>query len=323
MSVDVFVVHTVAVGTYPIQISFTGDTNFSPMYNSSAYLLIIPASTAFSSLTPSQTIPAGTQYTHFYGTVLESKGIVPTGTVEVIINGVASNPVPLVGGSFQLDYYSLTLPPSSAPYPILYYYSGDANYGALDDESTALTVTQPITTPQFYGLTTMPAIMEYGNSNVVLAGAVSVQPQNGTALQLTQSGDSNSSAVTLPYNANPPVSTIGAVYDLWVKTTAKNAQMLFHSSYAYSVMNGYNSDQYVLQRFFSDYQSGGQRGSKCHNYNRHDWHQRYDEDNAIVRYRWSGARWAYLQTQTPPHVAGGSDICRVHCCWRVRRRRRT
>ena len=116
--------------------------------------VVTPDVTAFSALTPSQTIQQGAANVVLAGTVGDTNGVLaaPFGdTVYVTINGVTnSTTVNDAAGDFTIIYDTHLLPASGTPYTIKYSYAGNATttpplLGCVD-ATTTLTVS-PKTVP--------------------------------------------------------------------------------------------------------------------------------------------------------------------------------
>jgi len=97
--------------------------------------------TAFSNLTPSQSIPAGTNSINLSGTISAPGSYPPSGeTVYITINSTTQNATIGANGGFSTAFNTSAIPSSATPYTITYYYQGDANYSYTSNNSTTLTV---------------------------------------------------------------------------------------------------------------------------------------------------------------------------------------
>src|ERR1700683_3353641 len=97
--------------------------------------------TAFSNLTPSQSIPAGTNSINLSGTISAPGSYPPSGeTVYITINSTTQNATIGTNGAFSTAFNTSAIPSSATPYTITYYYQGDGNYSYVSNNSTTLTV---------------------------------------------------------------------------------------------------------------------------------------------------------------------------------------
>jgi YVTN family beta-propeller protein len=97
--------------------------------------------TAFSNLTPSQSIPAGTNSINLSGTISAPGSYPPSGeTVYITINSTTQNATIGTNGAFSTAFNTSAIPSSATPYTITYYYQGDGNYSYASNNSTTLTV---------------------------------------------------------------------------------------------------------------------------------------------------------------------------------------
>jgi uncharacterized repeat protein (TIGR01451 family) len=96
---------------------------------------------AFSNLTPSQSIFAGTSSVTLAGTIGSGTTFpAPGETLSVSINGASQTVTIGSNGAFTTAFSTANIPASPTPYVITYSYAGDANFGAVTDSSTTLTV---------------------------------------------------------------------------------------------------------------------------------------------------------------------------------------
>ena len=97
---------------------------------------------AFTNLTPSQSIPAGTASINLSGTISAGNNIPPSSEfVSITINGVTTSAGIGAGGNFATAFQTSSIPASATPYTITYNYAGDATFANATDTSTTLTVT--------------------------------------------------------------------------------------------------------------------------------------------------------------------------------------
>ena len=99
---------------------------------------------AFSNLTPSQTIVAGATSISLSGVISAPGPLYPPSgeTISVTINGSSQNATIGTNGAFSLTFPTATIPASAAPYTITYSYAGDSNFAAVTDATTILSVDQ-------------------------------------------------------------------------------------------------------------------------------------------------------------------------------------
>jgi Bacterial Ig-like domain (group 3)/Concanavalin A-like lectin/glucanases superfamily len=216
-----------SAGTYPVQIEYPGDNNFTPLADQSTTLLLYKIIATFGSLTPSQSILAGTPSITLSGSIVPVGGITPTGNVIVTINGVASPPVPLINGSFTLGFSTATLPANATPYIIDYRYSGDANYATNGDNSTSVTVSQNLIAPSFRKLTASQGIY-YGQPNVTMSGIISTAPQStGVLTGVPSDGVTlNLGYSVFPITPTELADTTHSTFSFWINTTEKSQQTI-------------------------------------------------------------------------------------------------
>jgi fibronectin-binding autotransporter adhesin len=137
---------TGVIGTYNGTLALSSDSK-SVILTLAAASLPIPS---FSSLTPSQTIGAGTVSIALTGKVSASGPVYPvngeSGTVSATINGTQTYGTFTDGvGDFSITFNPSAIPASATPYTITYSYAGDAGLSAAaNNTSTTLTVTTNI-----------------------------------------------------------------------------------------------------------------------------------------------------------------------------------
>jgi autotransporter-associated beta strand protein len=165
-------------------------STFATGLNSPSYIAFQPQPSAlFSSLTPSQSITCGTTSITLAGKVSATGPIYPASgeTITVTINGNAlTTAINDSTGDFSFSYHSSTIPASANPYPITYFYPGDALLNPATNTSTTLTVTRAIPIITW----TNPAPIIYGttlgsnqlNATVNVPGSFACTPTNGTVL---------------------------------------------------------------------------------------------------------------------------------------------
>ena len=96
---------------------------------------------AFSGLTQSQSITAGTSSVTLGGVIGNGNSFpAPGETVSVTINNVTHPATIGSNGVFSLSFATSAIPASATPYPITYSFPGDSTFGPASDSSTALTV---------------------------------------------------------------------------------------------------------------------------------------------------------------------------------------
>jgi len=229
------------VGTYPLQITYSGDNNFTALVDQSTNLAIMKATTTFGALTPSQTIQSGTTSITLSGNLVTRNAIVPTGTVSVTINGVTSAPVTLGAGTFSLTFDTSTLPVETTAYNIQYNYSGDNNYVDTTDVSTTLTVLQTAASVIFRNLSPSQAI-GYGQPTVTLSGTISTPPQTGGVLLRSQAGGTLLSFYGDVSNPLVQANTSHATVSAWINTTDKSKQLIISADDTFT--NSSNSDDF-------------------------------------------------------------------------------
>jgi YVTN family beta-propeller protein len=181
---------------YTIKYHYAGDSNFTDVTDTSTYLTVNKAVTAFSGLS-SPTITYGTSSISLSGTICEQGSTTvcpPSGEpFSVTINGVTLTPAPTIGanGAFSTSFDTSTIPARPAsPYTIKYQYTTDGNFTDVTDTSTNLTVNKAVTA--FSGLSS-PTI-SYGTSSISLSGTICEQgsttvcPPSGEPFSVTING---------------------------------------------------------------------------------------------------------------------------------------
>ena len=165
-------------------------STFATGLNSPSYIAFQPQPSAlFSSLTPSQSITCGTTSITLAGKVISTGPTYPASgeTITVTINGNAqTTAITDPTGDFSFSYHSSTIPASANPYPITYFYPGDALLNPATNTSTTLTVTRAIPIITW----TNPAPIIYGtalgsnqlDATVNVPGSFACTPTNGTVL---------------------------------------------------------------------------------------------------------------------------------------------
>ncbi|MGA7918603.1 MAG: putative Ig domain-containing protein [Candidatus Acidiferrales bacterium] len=99
---------------------------------------------AFSNLTPSQTIVAGITSIPLAGTMSAPGPLYPPSgeTVSITINGSMQNATIGSNGAFSTTFPTATIPASVTPYTITYSYPSDNDFAAATNATTTLTVDQ-------------------------------------------------------------------------------------------------------------------------------------------------------------------------------------
>jgi hypothetical protein len=161
---------TLTAGNYTINYAYAGNINLLPLSDNSHQLQVVKVLATVGSLTPSQSIPAGTQSLPLSGTLVGVTGFAPTGTIVATIDGISSDVGTLQGGIFSLHVPAASIPPSTTPYKVAYQYSGDSNYLASLFDSTTLTVSPVVTTTT---LTSSAPSVGFGGTVILTA---TVQP---------------------------------------------------------------------------------------------------------------------------------------------------
>ena len=90
---------------------------------------------AFSNLTPSQSIFAGTTSITLAGTIGSGTTFPPSGeTISVAINGASQTVTIGSNGTFTTAFPTANIPASPTPYPITYSYAGDGNFSCCHQQ---------------------------------------------------------------------------------------------------------------------------------------------------------------------------------------------
>ncbi|MFZ0981061.1 MAG: choice-of-anchor D domain-containing protein, partial [Candidatus Acidiferrales bacterium] len=158
--------------------------------------------TAFSKLTPSQSITAGTASISLAGVIGHGTTFPSAGeTVSITINGVTQSAAIGTAGAFSATFATSTIPASTTPYAITYSYGGDATFTSASDSSTSLTVNALVTnytlTISDLGTGTGAVTDNTGQINCseasgVVTGACSGSYASGTEVILTETPSSPS-----------------------------------------------------------------------------------------------------------------------------------
>jgi YVTN family beta-propeller protein len=190
-----------AAASYPLTIQVADSA--TPAHTASAnYTLNVQALSAFSGLTPSQSIPAGTSSVTLGGTIGSGTTYpTPGETVSITINGVKQAATIGSNGTFSTAFATATIPGSATPYTITYAYAGDATLTSATDTSTTLTVTGTAVTLQTITVTpanpnlavnatqTFLAIGTYSDGSTKnLAGTVTWSSGTTTVATISTSG---------------------------------------------------------------------------------------------------------------------------------------
>ena len=166
-----------------------------------AAITVQPVAPAFSALTPSQSIPAGTTSVTLSGTLSASGPVYPSSgeTVSVTINGTIELATIGTNGAFTVVFPTSTIPASATPYTISYSYAGDANLTTANDTSTTLTVNAVVTnftlTVTEVGTGTGSVTDNTGQINCeetsgIVTGTCSASYLSGTQVTLTENATS-------------------------------------------------------------------------------------------------------------------------------------
>jgi YVTN family beta-propeller protein len=138
-------------------------------------LTVTGITAAFSSLTPSQTIPAGTASINLSGVIGTGTQFPPSGEkVSIVIGSVTQQATIGANGTFSTLFPTTSLAASSTAYTITYSYAGDGTFSPATNTSTTLTVTSLAT--QTITLTGVPTSAVYGATFTVSASASSGLP---------------------------------------------------------------------------------------------------------------------------------------------------
>ncbi len=156
----------------------------------------------FSSLTPSQSIAAGTASISLAGVIGNRTTFPSPGeTVSITIDGVRQSAAIGTAGAFSATFATSTIPGSTTPYTITYSYGGDATFTSASDSSTSLTVNALVThytlTISDLGTGTGAVTDNTGQINCseasgVVTGACSGSYTSGTEVILTETPSSPS-----------------------------------------------------------------------------------------------------------------------------------
>jgi hypothetical protein len=157
-------------GSYTIRYAYAGDNNFTAVSDSSKSLTITPATTTLSGLSSSNTV-YGTSTVTLSDTV-GSNSVLPVGesvTVTLLgANGAVASGSGTIGSNGQFSVNLNTGSLAAGSYTIQYAYAGDANFTAVSDSSTSLTINPATTT--LSGLSS-PTIA-VGTKTVTVSGTV-------------------------------------------------------------------------------------------------------------------------------------------------------
>ncbi|MGB9336226.1 MAG: Ig-like domain repeat protein [Candidatus Acidiferrales bacterium] len=174
---------TVAPGT-PLVLHVTTPTAGAGTYTNAAAVtlnaqqlltiaiqVVNQAAPQFSNLTPSQAITFGMSPISLSGTISAGANLPPsTESVSITINGVTVSAPIGAGGNFSASFSTATIPASTTPYAITYFYAGDTDFASATDSSTTLTVNKA---NQTISLTGAPASAAYNSSFTISATATS------------------------------------------------------------------------------------------------------------------------------------------------------
>jgi pimeloyl-ACP methyl ester carboxylesterase len=223
--------------------------------SSQIYSIAVPTGTqgtqfsAFSSLTPSQTILFGTSSVNVSG-VLNAGASVPIGdTVSIAAGGISATATVSGDGTFSatLDTQSLTV--SGSPYTITYSFTGAGIFSPASDQSTTLTVNSATPTITWAA----PSAITYGavlsatqlNATSTIAGTLAYTPSAGTIL--------NAGSQTLSVTLTPTDTTDYAPVTQTVPITVNKASLTVTAS---SPTVSYGSPVPIITPTYSGYQNG-------------------------------------------------------------------
>jgi YVTN family beta-propeller protein len=183
---------TSSVGTVINAATITSSTNQQQLTIGSVAVQAI--SVTFRSLTPSQSIPAGTASIALTGALGNGNQIFPAGeTLSITINGITQAPKLLTNGNFSATFVTSAIPASGTPYPISYSYAGDSTYGPASDSSTSLTV--------------IPAVVTYPLTVTLIGTGNGTVSDNSQRISCTDTAGVTSGTCT----ANYPAGTVVAL----------------------------------------------------------------------------------------------------------------
>ena len=171
-----------------------------------ATIIVQQVAPAFSGLTPSQAVTAGTASITLAGTVSAAGPVFPASaeTVSVTINGVTKPATIGASGTFSVVFPTATIPASATPYTITYSYAGDGNLTLATNTGTTLTVNATI------GNSTL-TITELGSGTGSITdntGRISCSEANGVVSGTCSASYPAGTQVLLTENATAP-STFG------------------------------------------------------------------------------------------------------------------
>lgn len=180
-----FVTGGLVAGPYPISFSYVGDAQTNAA-SASSTLVVAQATPSFSGLS-SPTIDIGDSPTVLGGT-LTSSGPVPTGSVDITLNGVTQSAPLASDGTFSSSFDTSGLAPGS--YPVSFGYAGDGPNAAASGSSTLVDsaataslsgLSAPTITPgtgptQIGGTVSSTGPAPTGSVEITLAGVPLVAP---------------------------------------------------------------------------------------------------------------------------------------------------
>jgi subtilase family serine protease len=177
-----------AIGSNPITVTYTGDTNYAPS-TSNPTTVTVTNSTQIASVTTLTlsvaTVAPGTPFT-FTATVFPSSPQ-PTGTVTFFSDGQpVGAPWPLSSGTATASSTSLPIPPGTHLVTALY--SGDSNYQSSVSAAASFTV-GAASSPSTTALTITPATVVQGTAVTVSAAISPATPTPTGTVQLILDGN--------------------------------------------------------------------------------------------------------------------------------------
>jgi uncharacterized repeat protein (TIGR01451 family) len=126
-----------SIGTY----TDTATITFGTQQILSIGTLSVQGTSAFASLTPSQTITAGTASISLSGTIASGTVYPAAGKiVSISINGATQTATIGINGAFSATFATASIPSSATPYVVTYSYAGDLTLTPATNASTTLMV---------------------------------------------------------------------------------------------------------------------------------------------------------------------------------------
>jgi len=104
----------------------------------------VPITLVLSNLTISPSVPQGTAWVTFSGTIAAGSLIPPdTESVAITLNGVTQDATINLQGNFSTTFNTSALPASNSPYQVTYAYVGDAGFNGVTDNTTTTLLVMP------------------------------------------------------------------------------------------------------------------------------------------------------------------------------------